>query len=147
VARPLGGGVGFIEVDVLRGWHGGYLIISTSSASWVAEVAWRECIKLCCGDASQCCWVAGHRFVGVVGSVSWLLVHCSLLPGGLRTASRMSWMLCWMTESCIVISSIVVEEVTVSSEGGTVVAMVSSILFVRASTAAFRAAVSSLDAR
>jgi hypothetical protein len=48
-------------------------------------------------------------------------------------------MSCCTTESCIVISSIVVEEVAVSGEGGAVVVMVSSILFVRVSTAALRA--------
>jgi hypothetical protein len=117
-----------------------------SRASWAAEVACCECIRLCSGDASRCLLVASHRFVGVAGSASSLLVHRFLLPGGLRTASRTSWMSCCTTESCIVISSIVVEEVAVSGEGGTVVVMVSSILFVRVSTAALRAAVSSLDA-
>jgi hypothetical protein len=46
-----------------------------SSASWAAEVAWRECIKLCSGDASRARWVAGRLFVGVVGSLSCPLVY------------------------------------------------------------------------
>jgi hypothetical protein len=46
VAGPLGGGVGFMEVDAVASWHRGYLIISASSASWVAEVAWQEYIRL-----------------------------------------------------------------------------------------------------
>jgi hypothetical protein len=118
-----------------------------SRASWAAEVVSCEFIRLCSGNASRCLLVAGRQFIGVVGSASWLLVRRFLLPGGLRTASRTSWMSCCTTESCIVISSIAVEEVAVSGEGGVVVAMVSSILFIRASTAALRAAVSSLDAR
>jgi hypothetical protein len=52
-----------------------------------------------------------------------------------------------MTKSYIVISSITVEEVMVSGEGGMVVAMDLLILFVRASMAALRAAVSSLHVR
>jgi hypothetical protein len=129
----------------MRG-HGGYLCMRVSRASWAAEVTCCECIRLYSGDASHCLLVASHQFVGIVGSVSWLLVCRFLLQGGLRTASRTSWMSCCMTESCIVISSIVVGEDMVAGEGGMVVVMVSSILFIRASTAALRAAVSSLDA-
>jgi hypothetical protein len=121
------------------------MIIRASRVSWAVVVACFECIKVCCGDAARCLLVAGHRFVGIVGSLSGLLVRRFLLPGGLRMASRTSCMSCWTWESCIVISSIAVEEVAVSGEWGAVVAMVSLILFVRVSTAALRAALSSLD--
>jgi hypothetical protein len=103
--------------------RGGYLIIRASRASWAVEVACFECIKLCSGDAAHCLLGAGHRFVGIVGSVSWLLVHHFLLPGGLQTMSRRSWMSSCMTDSCIVISSIVVEEAVRSGEGGPGMAM------------------------
>jgi hypothetical protein len=52
-----------------------------------------------------------------------------------------------MTESCIIISSMVVQEAIRSGEGGARMVMFSSILVVRASTAALSAPVSSLDAR
>jgi hypothetical protein len=55
-------------------------------------------------------------------------------------------MSCWICDSCIVISSIAMEEVAVSGEGGTVMAMCSSSFFVRVYIADLRAAVSSLDA-
>jgi hypothetical protein len=90
VAGPSGGGVGFAEVESIASRCGGNLILRASSASWVVEVAWRECIRLCSGDASRCRWVASHLFIGVVGSLSWSLVRHFLLPGGLRTASRTS---------------------------------------------------------
>jgi hypothetical protein len=93
----------------------------------VVEVACLECIKQCSGDAFRCLLVAGHRFVGVVGLLSWLLVCHFLLPGGLWTASMMSWMSCCMTDSCIVISSMVVEEAMRSGEGGAGMAMCWSI--------------------
>jgi hypothetical protein len=102
---------------------------------------------LCSGDASRRLLVAGRQFVGVVGSMSWLLVRRFRLPGGLQTAARTSWMSCWMTDSCIVISSMVVGEAKRSGEGGARMASCSSIFHVRESTAALRAAVSSLDAR
>jgi hypothetical protein len=70
VAGPSGGGIGFVEVEVIASWHGGYLIMTASSASWVVEVAWRECIRLCSGDASWVRWVASRLFVGIVGSLS-----------------------------------------------------------------------------
>jgi hypothetical protein len=59
--------------------------------------------------------------------------------------SRISWISYWTWESYMVISSIIVKQVAVSGEGGMVVAMVSLILFVRASTATLTATVSSLD--
>jgi hypothetical protein len=118
-----------------------------SRASWAVEVACCECIRLCSGDALHCLLVASCWFIGVVGSASWLLVRHFLLLGGLQTASRTSWISCYTTESCIIISSIVVEEVMVAGEGGMVVVIVSLILFIRVSMAALRAAVSSLDAR
>jgi hypothetical protein len=92
VVGPSGGGVGIAEVVAVVSWHGGYLIMRESSASWAAVVAWRECIRLCSGDTSLGLRVAGYRFFGVsiISSVSWLLVCCFLLLGGLRTASRMS---------------------------------------------------------
>jgi hypothetical protein len=68
---------------VIMSRYGGNLILRASSASWVVEVAWHECTRLCSGDASQFCWVAGYLFVGVVVSLSWSLVHHFLLPGGL----------------------------------------------------------------
>jgi hypothetical protein len=123
------------------------LILRASSASWAAEVAWCECIRLGSGDGSRCHWVTGRLFIGVVGSMFWSLVRRFLLPGGLQTASRMSWMSCWTWESCIVISSIAVEEAMVSGQGGAEMMVFSSSFFIRASTAALRAAVSSLDAR
>jgi hypothetical protein len=61
--------------------------MTASSASWVVEVAWHECIRLCSGDG-HC--VVGGLFVGVVGSLSWPLARHFCLPGGLRTASRTS---------------------------------------------------------
>jgi hypothetical protein len=109
------------------------------------EGACCECIKLCSGDAARCLLVAGHQFVGVVGSVSWLLVYRFLLLGGLRTASRTSWISCYMTDSCIVISSMVVEEAMISGEGGAETAVCSLSLCVRVSTAPWRAAVSFLE--
>jgi hypothetical protein len=118
VAGPPGQGIGFAEVEAMVNWHRGYLIMSASSASLAAEVAWCEYIRLCSGDASRCHWVAGRQFVGIVGLLSWLLVHHVLLPGALRTSSRTSWISCWMWESCFVISSIAVEEVAVPGEGG-----------------------------
>jgi hypothetical protein len=39
VGGPSGGGVGFAEVEVIMSWHGGYLIMRASSASWAGEVA------------------------------------------------------------------------------------------------------------
>jgi hypothetical protein len=90
VSRLAGGGVGFAEVEAVASWRGGYLIMRASSASWVVEVAWHECIRLCSSDASCFCWVAGCLFVGIVGPLSCPLVHRFLLPGGLQTASRMS---------------------------------------------------------
>jgi hypothetical protein len=134
------------SVEVIARGHGGYLIIRASRASWAAEVACFECIMLCSGDASHRLLVAGHQFVGVVGSASWLLVHRFLLPGGLRTASRTSWISCCTMDSCIVISSIMVEEAKTSGEGGGRMAICSSIFRDKVSPAAMRAAVSCLDA-
>jgi hypothetical protein len=51
----------------------------------------------------------------------------------------------WTWDSCIIISSIVVEEVTVSGEGGVGTVVLSPNVFIRVSMAALRAAVSSLD--
>jgi hypothetical protein len=136
VAGPPGGGVGFAEVESIASRHGAYLIMRASSTSWAAEVAWHECIRLCSGDASWCRWVASFLFIGIVGSLSWLLVRRFLLPGGLRTVFRTSWISYSTWESYIIISSIVVEAVAVSGEGGMVVAMFSSSFFVRVSTAA-----------
>jgi hypothetical protein len=79
-----------VFVEAVASWRGGYLIISASSASWVVEVACRECIRLCSGDVSLGHWVASRQFVGIVGSLSWLLVRHFLLPGGLRMVSRTS---------------------------------------------------------
>jgi hypothetical protein len=90
VSGLAGEGVGFTEVEAVVSWHGWYLIIRAPSASWATEVAWRECIRLCSGDTSHCYSVAGHLFIGVIGSLSYPLVRRFLLPGGLRTASRMS---------------------------------------------------------
>jgi hypothetical protein len=90
VTGPSGGGIGFADVEVVASWRRGYLIMRASSASWAAEVAWRECIRLCSGDASRGRWVAGHLFVGIVSALSWPLVRRFLLLGGLRTASRTS---------------------------------------------------------
>jgi hypothetical protein len=90
VAGLSGGGVGSIEVEVTASGHGGYLIMSVSSASWAAEVAWWECIRLCSSDASRGHCVAGLLFVGVVGSFCWPLVRRFRLPGGLQTAARIS---------------------------------------------------------
>jgi hypothetical protein len=45
VAGPSGGGVGSIEGEVIASGHGGNLIRRASSASWAAEVAWREYIR------------------------------------------------------------------------------------------------------
>jgi hypothetical protein len=56
-------------------------------------------------------------------------------------------MSCWMTDSCIVISSIVAGAAKRSGAGGAGMASRSSIVHVRESTAAWRAAVSSLEAR
>jgi hypothetical protein len=61
-----------------------------SSASCMAEVVWHECIKLCSGDAFYAHWVAGHLFVGIVSLLSYLLMYCFLLQGGLQMASKMS---------------------------------------------------------
>jgi hypothetical protein len=52
-----------------------------------------------------------------------------------------------MWDSCIVISSIPVEVVTVAGEGGVDMAVLSLSVFVRESTAALGSAVSSLEAR
>jgi hypothetical protein len=109
----------------------GYLSFRASRASCAVEVACFECIMLCSGDASRHLLVAGHWFIGVAGSTSWLLVPRFLLPGGLRTACRTSWMSCCMTDSCIVISSIVVEEAVRSGEGGAGVAICLSNFCVR----------------
>jgi hypothetical protein len=139
--------VGFAEVEAVTSWDGGYLIIRASSASWVAEVVCCEYIRPCSGDASLCCWVAIYLFIGIIGSLSWPLVYRFLLPGGLPTASRTSWISFWTWDSCIVISSIAVEVVAVSGEGGADMAMFSSSFFIRESTAASSTAVSSLEAR
>jgi hypothetical protein len=48
----VGGGIVFVVVEGIASWHGGYLIMRVSSASWVAEVAWHEYIRLCSGNAS-----------------------------------------------------------------------------------------------
>jgi hypothetical protein len=124
---------------------GGYLRMRASRASWAAEVACCDCIKLCSGEAAHCLLFAGLRFVGVVGSASWLLVRRFLLPGGWRNAARTSWISCCTTDSCIVISSIVVEEAMSSGEGGAEMAVCSSSLHVRLSTAAWRTAFSFLE--
>jgi hypothetical protein len=70
VSGPAGEGIGFVEVEVITTWCGVYMIMRASSASWVAEVAWPECIRLCSGDASRGHCVVGHLFVGVIGSLS-----------------------------------------------------------------------------
>jgi hypothetical protein len=67
---PAGEAVGFVQVGAVASWHGGYLIIRALSASWVAEVAYCECIRPCLRDASLGYWVASHLFVGIVGSLS-----------------------------------------------------------------------------
>jgi hypothetical protein len=41
-----------------------------SSASWVAEIAWHEYMRLCSSDASQCHWLASYLFIGIVGLLS-----------------------------------------------------------------------------
>jgi hypothetical protein len=79
----LGRGSVVTLVKVIARGHREYLIISVSRASWATEVTFFECIMLCSGDASHHLLVIGHWFVGIVGSVSWLLVHCFLLLGGL----------------------------------------------------------------
>jgi hypothetical protein len=104
-------------------------------------------MRLCSSDASCGHCVAGYPFIGIIGSLFWLLVHYFLLPGGLHTASRISYMSCWMWDSCIVISSIALEVVAVSGEGGVDMAIFSSSFFVRVSTADFNTAVSSLEVR
>jgi hypothetical protein len=63
-----GEGIGFVEVKAVTSWHGGYLIMRASSASWAAEVASHECIRLCSGDVSLGHWVAGCLFIGIIGS-------------------------------------------------------------------------------
>jgi hypothetical protein len=90
VSCPAGEGMAVMEVEVIASWRGGYLIISASTTSWVAEVAWCEGIRLCSGDASLGRWVTGHLFIGILGLFFWLLVHRFLLLAGLRTASRIS---------------------------------------------------------
>jgi hypothetical protein len=130
------------SVKVIMRGHRGYLVSRVSRASWAAEVACWECIELCSGDAAYCLLVAGLQFVSIVGSVSWLLMHHFLWPGGLRTASRTSWMSCFMTDSCIIVSSIMVEEAVRSGEGGARMVIYSSNFCIRVSTAALRAAVS-----
>jgi hypothetical protein len=82
------------SVEVIARGRGGYLRMRALRASWVAEVACCECIKLCSGDASRFLLVAGRWFVGVVGPVFWSLPRRFLLPGGLRTAARISWISC-----------------------------------------------------
>jgi hypothetical protein len=146
VSGPAGEGVGFAEVEAVTSWRGRYLIIRASSASWVAEVVCHECIRLCSGDTSLRCWVAGCLFVGIIGSLSWPLVHHFILLGGLHTASRMSWMSFWTWDHCIVISCIMVEVIAVPGDGGADMAVRSSSVFVRESTAALSSAVSSMEA-
>jgi hypothetical protein len=70
-------------VEVIATGYRGYLASRVSRASWAVEVACWECIKLCSSDAACCLLVASLQFVGMVGSVSWLLVRHFLLPGGL----------------------------------------------------------------
>jgi hypothetical protein len=90
VAGPSGGGVGFAEVEVIASWRGGYLIMRASSASWAAELAWHECIRLCSGDASRVRWVVsritndmllgaiaastGLWVIGITVTVSYLVI-------------------------------------------------------------------------
>jgi hypothetical protein len=90
VSGLAGEGVGSVEVGVIASQHGGYLIMTASSTSWVVEVVWCECIRLCSSDASRGHCVAGGLFVCIFGSLSWPIAYRFLLPGGLRTASRMS---------------------------------------------------------
>jgi hypothetical protein len=68
VAGLSGGSVDVAEVEVIVSCHGGYLIIRASSASWAAEVAWRECIRLSSSDASRGHYVVGGLFICVIGS-------------------------------------------------------------------------------
>jgi hypothetical protein len=70
VYGPAGEGVGFVEVEAITSWCSGYLIMRASSASWAVEVAWHKCIRLYSGDASHGHCVAGHPFIGVIGSLS-----------------------------------------------------------------------------
>jgi hypothetical protein len=74
--------------SLLLGMQGGVCLV-TQRFLIIAEVGCCECIKLCSGDASRFLLVAGHWFVGVVGPVFWSLPRRFLLPGGLRTASRL----------------------------------------------------------
>jgi hypothetical protein len=61
------------------------------------EVACFECIRLCSGDTSHGLLVAGYWLVGVVGSVSWLLVSHFLLLGGVRMAEGEEWKIVFRT--------------------------------------------------
>jgi hypothetical protein len=90
VSGPAGEGVGSIEVGAIVSWHGGYLIMRASSVSWVAEVAWHQCIRLYSSQASHGHCVVGCLFAGIIGLLSWPLAHHFLLPGGSWTASRTS---------------------------------------------------------
>jgi hypothetical protein len=83
VSGLVGEGLGFVEVEAIARWHGRYLIMRASSASWVAEVVCHECIRPCSGDVSLGHWVASCLFVGIIGSLSWPPVHRFLLLGGL----------------------------------------------------------------
>jgi hypothetical protein len=78
-----GGGVDFAVVEAIASWHSGYLIMRTSSTSWVAEVAGHEFIRLYSGDASHSHCMVGHPFAGIVGSLS---VTCALLYLARRVA-------------------------------------------------------------
>jgi hypothetical protein len=53
-------------------------------------------------------------------------------------------MSCCMTDSCIVISSIILEEAVISGQGGPEMAVCSLSVYMRVSTVALRAAVSIL---
>jgi hypothetical protein len=80
VSGPAGGGVDFAVVEAIASWDSRYLIMRASSTSWVVEVAWHKYIRLYCGNISHSHCVVGHLFVGIVGLLSWLLMHCFILP-------------------------------------------------------------------
>jgi hypothetical protein len=103
------------------------------------------CIRLCCGKVLHCLLVTGHWFVGIVGTVSWLLVCRFLLPAGLQMASRMFWISCWIWESCIIIFSMAEGEVMGSGRGWAGKMTYSLSYFIRVSTVALRAAVLVVD--